>query len=320
MKTTIGNSFDYRQSPYWKAYMQSIGWSVETIDTIQIYIRKLPLFNASVIKIQHPLGKIPFKKIDALAKKYYAMSVIIEPHLQGYNEKEFVKNVYDISSMHHAPTATRKIDIAPSLKKITASFSENAKRNIKKAEKNNLEIKIIFGKDDKNNTYFETFYKLQKTLTDMKKFYAPGYNESKKKYMSLKNGSFFVFGYEKNDSGSTDHFHSRTSEDPIAVVWYGYYNGVITYLQTGINQRGYDLLANYLLVLEGIKAGKKIGSTVLDFESIYDARYPMESKRWKGYSEFKSRFHGEEIQYPPSWIKIYSPLFKWFYKVAKPFA
>ena len=302
MKTTLENAFDFRQSPYWKLYMQKVGWVVETVDGIQIYIRTLP-FAISFIKIQHPLEKIPFKKIDALAKKYHAVSVIIEPHILGYEKDVFIKNKYDITSMHHAPTATRKIDIHKPLEEIMNSFSENAKRNVKKAQKNNLTIKTVLAKDDKAHKYFEQFFALQKNLTAMKKFYAPGYAESKKKYQALKGGSFFVFAYEKNNP------------KPIAAVWYGYYTNVVTYLQTGITQKGYDLLANYLLVVDGIKIGKKLGCNVFDFESIYDKRYPKEAKRWIGYSEFKSRFHGEEVYYPPTWIKIYNPVFQWFYKI-----
>lgn len=315
MKTTIDTAFDFRQSPFWGHYMQNIGWRVETVAGIQIYIRTLP-FGISFIKVQHPLGKIPLKKLDVLAKKHRAISLIIEPHTAFYDEKELRKNDYMISPMHHAPTATRKIGLNPSLEKIMATFSDNAKRNIKKAKKNNLKIKVVLGKDDMKNIYFEKFFKLQKSLTDMKKFYAPGYEESKKKYLSLKKGSFFIFAYEKSDSGVTS-FPRMTKSDPVAAVWYGFYNGVVTYLQTGITSKGYDLLANYLLVLEGIKMGKKLKCSVFDFESIYDTRYPNESKRWKGYSEFKSRFHGEEIYYPPSWIKIYNPFFKWFYKISE---
>jgi len=165
----------------------------------------------------------------------------------------------------------------------------------------------VLAKEDTKNEYFEKYFVLQKYLTDMKKFYAPGHTESMKKNSVLKNASFFTFAYHKGNP------------DPIATVWYGFDKGVVTYLQTGINKRGYDLLANYLLVVEGIKMGKKLGCTVLDFESIYDHRYPKEAIRWKGYSEFKSRFHGEAIYFPQSWIKLYNPFFKWFYTISKPF-
>lgn len=318
MKTTIENAFDFRQSPYWGKYMKALGWHVEIINGVQIYIRTLP-FGSSLIKIQHPIGKMPYKKIDLIAKNYRAISVTIEPHIYLYVEKEFIHHGYQISSMHHAPTATRKIKIDTQLVTILSAFSENAKRNIKKAEKNNLILKTVMAKDDPKNEYFEKFFKLQKNLTDMKKFYAPGYDESKKKYSALKKGSFFVFAYEKKDSIGRFASSRMTNAEPVAGVWYGYDTNVVTYLQTGITQKGYDLLANYLLVLEGLKVGKKLGCTVFDFESIYDKRYPREAKRWKGYSEFKSRFHGEEVYYPPSWIKIYNPFFKWFYKLSKLF-
>jgi lipid II:glycine glycyltransferase (peptidoglycan interpeptide bridge formation enzyme) len=304
MKLSVQNIPDFRQSHYWKTYLESMGWTVERVDGIQIYIRTLPL-GISFIKIQHPLGTIPFKKIDTIAKKYHAVSVIIEPHIFEYKKTLFVRHAYQTTSMHHAPTATRKIDISKPIEIIYSTFSENAKRNIKKAQKNNLKIKMVLGKEDKQNKYFEQFYALQKSLTKMKKFYAPGYEESKKKYAALKSGSFFMFAYSNNT--------------PIAAVWYGFDKNVVTYLQTGITQLGYDKLANYLLVLEGIKVAKKLHCRIFDFESIYDTRYPHESKRWKGYSEFKSRFHGEEVYYPPSWIKLYNPFFKWFYTFSDQF-
>lgn len=97
---------------------------------------------------------------------------------------------------------------------------------------------------------------------------------------------------------------------PIAVVWLGYFDKVITYLQTGIAPEGYKSLANYLLVWEGIKWAKKKGIKVFDFESIYDARNPHENKRWIGFSEFKKRFHGEIVNYPSSYVKYYNLFFK----------
>jgi lipid II:glycine glycyltransferase (peptidoglycan interpeptide bridge formation enzyme) len=305
MQITIQNSPDFRQSPAWKSYMESIGWTVEIVDGIQIFIKKFP-FGASYIKIQHPSSLPSLKKIDTLAKKYHTIAVVIEP--QDNRDKENLEKAgYQLSALHHAPTATRKLTINASLPTIISSFSENAKRNIKKAEKNDLKIETVLAKDDKDNIFFEKYFLLQKHLTDMKKFYAPGYKESFKKNIALKNDSFFVFAYEKNNP------------HPIATVWYGIFNGVVTYLQTGITQRGYELLANYLLVVEGIKVGKKMRCAIFDFESIYDPRYPKEAVKWKGYSEFKSRFHGEVVYHPQSWIKIYNSFFRWFYDFSKPF-
>ncbi len=131
-KSLEDEAFDFRQSPFWADYMKHIGWEVEHVSGIYLYVKKLP-FSLSYIKIQHPLGKLPFIKIDSIAKKHHALVVLIEPHLDTYNEKQFLKNGYIKTKMHHAPTATRKIAITASLPKIVSLFSENAKRNIKKA-------------------------------------------------------------------------------------------------------------------------------------------------------------------------------------------
>src|SRR3989344_4501057 len=98
---------------------------------------------------------------------------------------------------------------------------------------------------------------------------------------AFKNNSVLLFAYENNVDAL----------DPIACLWLGYYKNVSSYLQTGITKRGYELLANYFLVLEAIKFSKKNKIEVFDFESIYDERYKNEHKDWIGYSEFKKRFH-----------------------------
>lgn len=291
MKKRIQNAFDIRQSPMWASYMQSIGWNTKSLNNIQLYIKQFPFINVSIIKIQHPLGPIPFFQVEAIAKKHNAIAVIIEPHCISASDADFKKHGYKTHPRRYAPSATIKIDITPSLNAIFCSFSENARRNIKKAEKNEILIKPVFIKNSIPQKSYDEFDKLLRNLTNMKKFYAPNYKEDYKKMSAMKNHAFLLFAYEKN-----------TLHEPIAAVWFGYYKNVITYIQTGITEKGYRLLANYLLVWEGIKIAKKMGMTVFDFEAIYDPRDPFANKNWKGYSEFKKRFHGETILYPPSWI------------------
>src|SRR5260370_39271191 len=110
---------------------------------------------------------------------------------------------------------------------------------------------------------------------------------------AFKDTSILLFAYEKGGS------------DPIGAIWMAYYDNVISYFQTGITEKGYNLLANYLLVWEGLKLAKKLKLDVFDFETVYDPRYAKDHVRWKGYTEFKKRFHGTVVEYPPSWIKLY---------------
>ncbi len=143
---------------------------------------------------------------------------------------------------------------------------------------------------------------MMKHLGKKRGFYVPPYEEYRKKVEAFKETSFFLFAYHNNK--------------PVAVVWYATFQEVLVYLQTGIVQKGYDLFANYLLVWEGLKIGQKLKRKVFDFETIYDDRYPKEHVKWKGYTEFKRRFHGIEVNYPPSYIKFYNPVIKFIYLIS----
>lgn len=302
------SAIDGRQFPAWGDFLKKLGWNVEQIDGRQIYIRRVPILNHSVIKIQHALGPMPFAKIDKIAKKYNCVYIVIEPHAYKFNKQDYIKNGYEESFFRFAHTVTRRIDISLSKEEIFKSFSENARRNIKKAMKMGVIVKPIFFTDQKDDSEFKKFYSLLKNLAKMKKFYVPSYDEFHKKMVSFTNNSFLLFAYDPKDKRE------------VAVVWYGFNKPVISYFQTGIVKRGYELLANYLLVWEGILIGKKLGMKVFDFESVYDPRYPHINKRWKNYTEFKSRFHGEYLEYPPAFIKFYSPVFKLMYILSTLFA
>lgn len=295
---------DIRQTDGWGNYLKSISWQVRKIGNTQLFIRVVPFFNFSFIKIQHQENPIPFKKIDKVAKKFRSLMVIIEPSLQGYQERDFIKAGYIKTTQPVVHTTTIQIDLKPSLEKILAGFSENARRNIKKGLSSNLEIKKVFMKDEKNLKEFEVFLSLLKNLTAMKKFWVPGDIEMKKKITGLKDSVLF-FAFEKDGS------------DPIAAVWLAKTKDSSHYIQTGITKRGYELLANYVLVWEVVKTSKKLGLKYFDFEGIFDPRYPKMHPRWKNFSEFKKRFHGNKIEYPTSWVKFYSLFFKWFYFIGQ---
>lgn len=281
--------------------MELIGWTVVRLNNTNIFIRPIKPFNFSLMKIQHAKEKPDFQKIDELAKKHNTIFTIIEPASVEYGEEIFKKHGYKHSRLKSAFTSTILVDLTPSEEQIFKSFSENIRRNIKKAQNNKVTVKHIYTKNEKTNNEFNKFYKLYKELGKNKGFYVLPYEECLNKLCSFRENSFISFAYEDGNP------------DPIAVVWYLYFENTVIYNQTGITTKGYELHANALLVWEGIKEAKKNGIKVLDFESIYDSRYPSENKKWLGYSNFKKKFHGEIILYPHSWIKIYSLPYKLFY-------
>ncbi|MDO8638056.1 MAG: peptidoglycan bridge formation glycyltransferase FemA/FemB family protein [Candidatus Daviesbacteria bacterium] len=294
---------DIRQSRQWGDYLSSIGWKVEKINRTQVFIKSLPFLKSSIIKIQHPKNPLSFLKIDQLAKKHKALFVILEPESKGFNEQEFKKNGFKKNKTSLTHTNTIYIDIKKTEKEIFSNFSENTRRNIKKAQNNNLEIKIINLKEEKNDTEFKKFYSLLANLTHLKKFYVPGCAEYYKKMVAFKNNSYLFFAIKE--------------DKPIAAVWLGILGDRAVYMNTGITKKGYETLANYLLVWECIKFAKNKKLPLFDFEGIYDPRFPRERKSWKNFSEFKKRFHGTIIEYPCSYIKVYNPIYKLIFLCSK---
>lgn len=292
---------DLRQWPQWGNYLSKINWQIERVANVQIFIRKIPLLNYSLIKIQHPDNPLPFFDIDKIAKKHQALFVQIEPVNQNYKPDDFLKNGYCPSKMFLSHSSTILIDLRKSSEELWSSFSENARRNIKKAQQNDLLVKEVFLRQVQDDKDFEDFFQLLMSLTKLKNFYIPPYKEFYKRMQALKKNTVLLFAYTKEDP------------KPIAGVWLAYWQKSIVYLQTGITQAGYQKMANYLLVWQALQLGQRLHLATFDFEGIYDTRFPNERKRWKSFTEFKKRFHGEIIEYPRPWIKYYSLIFKLFY-------
>ncbi len=291
----VQNPFDIRQSPNWANYMKSIGWEVEKIGISFAFIKKIPLLNHSIIKIQHPHQNLNLNLLDLLAKKHKSLAIIVEPHNAFFKESDFLKNGYQKSSWLYAHTLASKINLQKTNKQLFTNFSENARRNIKKAQKNNIKIQIIKTPTIKD---LEIFLALFKNLAKNKNFFIPSDSEMQKKFINFKQNSYFAFASIDNQI--------------IAALWLGHYKKVLTYMHTGIKDSGYSSFANYLLVWQSLLFGKKQGFEVFDFEALYDDRF-KQRKAWQNFTDFKKRFHGQLIYYPPPQIKFYNILFKYLY-------
>lgn len=291
---------DLRQTKSWGKYLSSINWKVENINGRQIFIKKLPLLPYSLIKIQRPKNPLPFLKINQLAKKHKALFVLIEPSQENFHEEIFFKMDYARSKMTQAHTATIQIIIPQTESLLWKSFSENARRNIKKALKNKLMIKTISLNKNKNDPAFKNFFGLLKNLTNQKKFYIPGYDEFHKKMLAFKKNSYLFEAFDNQ-------------KNLLASLWISISDNTAHYMHVGTNQDGYRFLANYLLVWESLKFAQKKGLKFYDFEGVYDPRFPKERRSWQKFTEFKKRFHGTIIEYPYPQIKFYNPLLKILY-------
>lgn len=322
-----------RQSPHWANYMQTLQWHTHHINQNIALSRNIPLLNKSIIKISRPTHPLESSAINQLAQETNALSIILEPPQHDISNQSLMQDGFMISKTAYAQSATMHIDLTVSEDQIFNNLSENARRQIRKAQKNNVIIETVPMQDfinPKSPTFdfclltFDLFWSLWENLCNMKHFYKLSKPEMYNRMTALASISYLMFAYNHADQNFifNSSFLNSSKEvsapsTPIACVWYCLYDGVIYYLHTGITQQGYDLAANYLLVWEGIKLGKQHNCTTFDFEGLYDHRLPVQTKRWKGFSEFKSRFHGQEIYFPLPLIKTYNPIFKAFFHLGE---
>lgn len=297
---------DLRQSKSWSNFISQIGWSTEKLGSSQIFIRKIPLLPYSILKLQRPANPPFFPKLDQLAKDKRAVCIILEPDNVEFQEKEILAQGFQqapqMSLLH---TSTILIDLNQTEERLLSSFSENARRNIKKSQNNNLKVEKIFLRDDLNHQAFDKFYQLLLNLQKMKECYIPSKSEIFKKMGSFRNNSLLLFATPQSKS------------EAVAAVWLGFFEETAVYLHTGNTAEGYELLANYLLVWEALKAAQELKLKIFDFEGIYDPRFPKYRRSWKNFTEFKKRFHGQIVEYPPAYVKCYNIWFKLLFLCSK---
>jgi lipid II:glycine glycyltransferase (peptidoglycan interpeptide bridge formation enzyme) len=281
---------DVRQFPKYAKYLEFSGWIVEEckIENVKckIFIKRLPIFG-SIIKIQRP-EKIPFEKINNLAKKYHTFAVYIEPPSTNH-QSLFIKHGFRSSSSPFLPTKTIHLDLTQSEGKILAQMAKDARYGIRKAKQEHIKILKVqdlekFRQFWKKSIGWQRWVPSLKSLQLLKKAFA-------------KNALFLL---APNLGGTI-------------ILTAG---NAAYYYQAFTSKEGRKKFAQYLLVWEAIKKTKKQGCKIFDFEGIYDERFP--NKSWKGFSHFKKSFGGKEVEYPGSFIKFYNPILKFISKLQIP--
>jgi lipid II:glycine glycyltransferase (peptidoglycan interpeptide bridge formation enzyme) len=275
---------DIRQTPKYAKYLRKIGWKVIQLNHVNCFIKNIPIVG-SIIKIQRP-ETIPLKKIERLAIKHRAFQVIIEPK-NKLDAKFLTTNKYKESNNPFLPTKTLHLDLTKTKDKLTRELKKDARRAIRKnnhASISNLRLQDI-----------EKFRNAWKKAVSKKRYVPPlSHLEALKKTFTNK----VLFLITKDNSAG-------------AIFLIG--NKIAYYWQAFSSKEGRKSLAQYKIIWEGILKSKAVGAKILDFEGIYDERFP--NKSWKGFSHFKKSFGGHEVEYPGVFTKIYiSEMFK---KIAK---
>ncbi len=264
---------DIRQSPQYAQYIKSLGWQVDRLGKWYVFIKKFPLIG-SLIKIQRTDWPLSFAEIEALAQKYRAFQIIIEPA----NSRESAgggKQSFQPLKSPFVPTKTLVKDLKPSEQAIFDSFSKNKRRDIRIAERNKMVVR---------EGIVEDFIGLKKQYL-LKKFILP-------------------IGTDREIRNIREAFGPKAKilvaefkGQVVAGTLLLFYDKAAYYWQAAATDQGKKLLAPTLLLWEAMKLAKKMGCTKFDFEGIFDERFPK-NKSWLGFTHFKEGFRGEEVLYP----------------------
>lgn len=263
---------DIRQTAEWEKYLESIGWIVEKIHGIRVFIKKLPLSPFSMMKIQRYHGEVDLEGLKRLKKKYRVIYTVIEP----MNKKVIG---WKINKHPFLPSKTLVVDLTKDEKELWDDLSLNTRRILKKDHP----IKVCEFSSKKNRVRFYGAWKKMANTWLM----------SHARFNKLLN----AFG------GKGSLWVSKSQDELLSGIVLLKSGDTANYFQTWTSSKGRKLGSHYYLVWQTILKCKKEGLRWFDFEGIFDERWPQ--KRWRGFSEFKKKFGGKVVKYPGS-------LSRWF--------
>ncbi|OGD04880.1 hypothetical protein A3D85_03060 [Candidatus Amesbacteria bacterium RIFCSPHIGHO2_02_FULL_47_9] len=266
---------DMRQSEAYAQYMKCIGWEVEKIPgtRCQIFVRRLGVLGA-VAKLQRTRLPLPWTVIDKILRKNRVILMRVEPLNCNFSAEEFEKAGYKSEREPLRATKTIRINLNKNPQELLFSF-KRARSWINKLVKNKHKVEI---------GNFDKFFEVWKKATRIQNIWS----SSKKDFDNLW-GSFGenAFSITIDDiCGCLILMHDK--------VAYYYYGAALP------AAKGQNL--PYLTIWEAMREARKRGAKVWDWEGVYDPRFP--NPKWKGFTQFKNTFGGEEVWFPGSFGKM----------------
>lgn len=269
-----------RQSPQFARYLETIGWTIESVNHEYIFIRRIPLLG-SMIKAQR-VGKT--FSLDALAqieKKYKPFRVVLEYDEGEISAEDVKQHGFSRGTTIFAPSKTIQIDISSSEDEIFQRFTEAKRRGVRRALKNDIIIK-------------ET--------DDIQSFITVKWGSGPFSWLIRNNQVNLWKSFAPKDA-TVLLAYKKGEKKPLGGILMLFHGNIAYYWQAGAKKRGKKLFAPTLLVWESLKLAKKRGYRLYDFEGVYDERFPTVSAPWRGFTKFKEGFGGYEVTYPEPWVK-----------------
>lgn len=297
------------QSPEWEEFKLATGYQKSyRIDGVLVLQKNLPLGRAMLYSpmvseqelagIQNSEFRIKQEYIDQiiyLAKESNAIFYRLELDIPTTYHLSPITYGFIKSFEEMQPEHTLILDISKSEAEILAQMKPKGRYNIKVAQKN--DVKVI---EDEN---VDNFFNLYSTMAKRHKITFRSHKYFQKLFDIL----------SKNDYSKV--FTAMYKDTPIASVIISFCPDRATYLFGGSSDEHRNLMAPYLLQWTAIQEAKRRGCTTYDFFGIAPQNVP--NHPWRGVTDFKQKFGGEEIELLGSWDLVLRPVEYQIFKIAE---
>lgn len=227
------------------------------------------------------------------AKHEKCMSLMLSP------SKALPAPCYPLSARHVHPESTRIIDLTQSEEEILAQMHPKGRYNIKVADKEGVTVRRGSHED------IDAFYELLQSTGNR-----DGFKISRKShyasFMKSMDGSFILLAeHEKKPIAGL-----------IGVMWppsaeaTGGKNRIGIYYYGASSYAHRSLMAPYQLQWEAMKLCKAAACTQYDLLGVSTEPAPKDDP-WIGISDFKRKFGGTVVSFPPEQMVVLRPVMKW---------
>lgn len=289
---------DIRQSDKWSLYLKGLGWNSHKTSCGAI-IQYIKTFLGTIVKIQHPspLSMKDLEEINDFCSEQKALFIKIEPFtgqdISLLEKSGYKKNFYPLS-----PPSTIYIDLTKSEEELWDRLSHSAKYSIKRAEREGTVTRFYQNPlKEKVTDYFE----MVKITGRRKHFYVQPFKDLVEKIKIFGKECHLVLSYSKEGNLLSGKFY-LCHED------------MVLYSTGGTTREGTKTKAGYELLWKSILYLKGLGYKIIDLEGKDDKRFGDITKNWGGFSHFKEKFNGEDVEFPYPYVKYLSPFLKFVSK------
>lgn len=274
---------DLRQNKNYPSYMQDLGWGTDEYKGVHIYFKKILFWR--FVKVQRPNNLIVKEFNSYLLRKYRHSTLYVEPASVKQYE-EFVNSKFKKYKSPFLPSKTIQIDLGKSEDQLLKEMHYKTRYNIihnLKLNNQNSKLRI----QTTNN--IEEFAEFWQRCAGQRGMFLSQKKEIRAIYNAFSKDAVVHVAHINNDWLSAI---LRISTPDISY-----------YMYAASTVKGKKLFVPTILTWEAVKAAKKEGKKVFDFEGIYDERFPLKS--WKGFTRFKKGFGGKVIEYPECLVKVF---------------